>query len=247
MRTILRLGTSDDENDRVPASERTAAVAERTFAALTGQPAVTISKRMWPTASFPGLLKRWLDETEPDVVLLWVAAYWVTYRSVPLKLQRRLGTAGGRLAGAGQAAADVRWLSESRPFHFGRRWLLRTVGGEANFTVDEVADVVEQCARTVLAKEGTVLVVRGPQNALSADTSPKAIARAERTRVALHRRVRAICERLHVEYIGQDEPYETAADRGLFLGDLVHGTAAMHRQRGEEEGKALAAAWLRER
>ena len=75
----------------------------------------------------------------------------------------------------------------------------------------------------------------------------RAGARAERTRVALHRRVRAICERLHVEYIGQDEPYETAADRGLFLGDLVHGTAAMHRQRGEEEGKALAAAWLRER
>lgn len=247
MAVILRLTNSDDFNERVPEGERSPAVAERVFTSESGEPARTVSKLMWPTPSFPDHLERWLEETRPDVVMLRLAAYWVTFRSVPLRLKRRLGRVGEALSDVGAASARVPWMAETRPYHAMRRALLRSIGGDANFTVDEVTGVLEACARRVLAREGTVLVVRGPQNALSADTSRKALARAEARRFELHRRARDVCERLHVEYIGQDQPYPVSDDRDRFFGDLVHATVVTHRIRGEEEGRAMAAAWKRER
>ncbi|MCC6387351.1 MAG: hypothetical protein IT302_08220 [Dehalococcoidia bacterium] len=247
MAVILRLTNSDDFNERVPEAERATVVAERVFTAETGEAAHTVSKVMWPTPPFPVHLDRWLDETKPDVVVIRLAAYWVTFRSVPLRLKRRIGRVGEALSDVGTASARVHWLAESPPYHLARRALLRTIGGDANFTVDEVMAVLEASARRVLAREGTVLVVRGPQNALSADVSPKALAWAEARRFEFHRRARDLCERLHVEYIGRDEPYATGDDPAVFFGDLVHATALMHRVRGEEEGMAMAAAWKRER
>jgi len=244
---ILRLTNSDDFNERVPEGERAQAVAERVFAAETGVAATTVSKVMWPTPAFPTHLDRWLDESKPDLVMLRIAAYWVTFRSVPLRLKRRTGRVGKALSDIGTASARVRWLAETPPYHGIRRALLRTIGGDANFTVDEVVSVVEASARRVLAREGTVLVVRGPQNALSADMSPRALAWAEARRLQLHRRTRELCERLHVEYIGRDEPYSKGDDPAVFFGDLVHATVMTHRSRGEEEGLAMAAAWKRER
>lgn len=246
MVVILRLTNSDDFNERVPEASRSPQVAERVFKELTGEPATTISKQMWPTAPFPNLLERWLEELQPDLVVLRLAGYWVTFRSVPLRLKRRLGPLGSKLADAGVATTRVRWLAESRPYHAARRLMLRSLGGEANFSVEQVVAITDACARRVLAREHPVLVVRGPQNALSADTSKRSLAWAEARRVELHRRARALCQQFHVEYIGQDEPYAVADDPSLFFGDLVHATVETHRLRGEEEGRAMAAAWLRE-
>ena len=152
MTVILRLTNSDDFNERVPEGERAQAVAERVFAAETGVAATTVSKVMWPTPAFPTHLDRWLDESKPDLVMLRIAAYWVTFRSVPLRLKRRTGRVGKALSDIGTASARVRWLAETPPYHGIRRALLRPIGGDANFTVDEVVSVVEASARRVLAR-----------------------------------------------------------------------------------------------
>lgn len=244
--TILRLTSSDDFNERIPPKLRSAAVAESAFTALTGEPARTVVRRIWPTPGLPALLEKWMAEHQPDVVILRAASYWVTFESVPLRLRRWLGPLGGPLAAAGDRASRHPWLATNPAFHAGRRLLLRTIGGDTTFTVPGTLDVLDACLRRILAHEGVTLVVRGPQNAVTADPSPKSIARAERRRQQLHAGLRALCERRHLAYLGFDRPVATMGESGLFDADRLHSSEDLHRLRGEDEGRLMAEAWLRD-
>lgn len=243
---LLRLTNSDDFNERIAAPERAPQIAAAEFQDLTGELMTVEQRSVWPSPRLPGLLATWLEDSQPDIVLLRCAAYWVTFRSVPLRVRRLLGPAGKPLVAVGNRSSQVHWLAESGGYRLARKALLRTFGGDTNFAVAEVIDVIEACIRRVLALEGPLLIVRGPQAAVSADTSQRSRAWAERRRGELDSALRSVCEKYHVDYICPPAPQAGAEDDRFYFRDLVHATADLHRIRGREEGQAMARAWIRE-
>jgi len=240
---VLKLGTSDDLTAAIPEEDRAYRVTQRFLGDATGLPVEVISRVIWPGPKLPGLIDQWLDRYEPDLVLLVVNPYWMTFESVPLRLQRRLGWAGKAAGDMGTRAAGVPWLAYNPVFRAGRRFALKTIGGDVHFEPAEVVAVVEQCARRVLRREGIGLVLRGPRNALTYHNDAAGRARGERRRRETHIALARLAMELHAGYVGSDSPALAFDDANAFRGDFVHTTTREHRERGLIEGRALLDAW----
>lgn len=93
---------------------------------------------IWPDERLPALVERWVDEFQPDLVLFVVNPFWMSYKSTPLRLQRRFGTIGRLLGKAGIAAAEVPWLAYTPPFKLARRAALGVLGGDYYFEPHEI-------------------------------------------------------------------------------------------------------------
>ena len=240
---VLKLGTSDDVAAAIPEVDRAYRVTERFLSHATALPVEVTSRVIWPGPKLPGLIDQWLDRYEPDLVLLVVNPYWMTFESVPLRLQRRLGWAGKAAGGLGTKAAGVSWLAHNPVFRAGRRLTLKTIGGDVHFEPAEVVAVVEQCARRIVRREGIGLVVRGPRNALTYHNDAAGRARGERRRLETHIALARLANELHAGYVGSESPAIASDDADAFGGDFVHTTTREHRERGLIEGRALLDAW----
>ena len=130
---ILRLGTSDSILPLVDEGDRDVRIIEQAMAAEAGEPVETIAREIWPEPGLPGIIQRWLERFEPDMVSFKVSSYWFTYSSVPLRMRRlsRLGPVGPAIAAAGLKAAARPSVGNSGPFELARRGLRRTLGGAA--------------------------------------------------------------------------------------------------------------------
>ncbi len=126
---VLWLDNSDDTNELVPEEERAPAVASRIIEERTGQTPELRVRPLWPSAAMPELAASWAEEFAPEMVCLRVGSYSYSYRSVPLRLERRLGFVGKPMARLGGSAASSRAVGERRIFHAFLELALRTVEG----------------------------------------------------------------------------------------------------------------------
>lgn len=240
---VLKLCTSDETAGDIPDSQRAYSVAERFIAAATGEPVQTTLRPIWPDDGLPDLIDRWLDRYEPDMVLFVVSPFWMTFESTPLKLQRKFGRLGTAVGGAGARVGGYSRISGTKPMQWLRRGAVAAIGGEYYFTPSYISELVERCGRRVLAREDVELVVRGPLEALGHHGTAATLRRAHARRNECERRLIEVCARLHAPYVTRAAPQSDDVNRANFGGDFVHTNVDAHRERGELEGRALAAAW----
>ncbi|MBI5949746.1 MAG: hypothetical protein HY875_16530 [Chloroflexi bacterium] len=240
---VLRLGNSEDVREDIPLEKRAYAIAARRLEEACGEPVETVPRVIWPEPELPDLVREWLDRYEPDIVFLKVTWYWWGYESVPRRIERKLGRVGKPVAQASLKAADISWLSTTRPFKFGRRLAHRLIGGDPQFRPEQVISVMEATIRAILAKEGVGLVVkatgggRAPEGAL-ADYFDAFVKRRELVEGSIKR----FCEGLGVVYIAHEKPV-IPNDPELKRGDGIHRGTAGHMSMGDHEGGGLVQAW----
>lgn len=85
---VLRLGISDDAFGNLKDEERSWHIAGEALAERIGEPVETILKRSWPDERMAARVERWIEDEQPGVVLFCAAAFWVSYPSAPLLVQR---------------------------------------------------------------------------------------------------------------------------------------------------------------
>src|SRR5437762_14075309 len=96
---VLKLCTSDEFAGDLPDSARAYRIAENVIREKTGEGVETTLKAIWPDRALPGIVEGWLDRYSTDLVLLVVSGYWMTFESVPLRLEHRLGRSEERREG----------------------------------------------------------------------------------------------------------------------------------------------------
>lgn len=244
---ILRMGTSEDAAGRIAEGELSYKLVEQALSEALGEPVETIVRRAWPDPRLPGKFEEFLERYEPDLVFFKVPAYWVTYESVPLRMERLLGKLGTPVKDAGLKAAGTPWLAENFAFRALRRLANNTIGGATHFTPDQVAEVVTDCMRIALRREGTVVALRGPLSFADTATSAKVRKRQESRRLALHRACKELAARLHIDYLGSDAPVYLVEGTEVLLGDRLHHNQAGQRQAADQEVEFLMRAWERQR
>ncbi len=237
---LLRLTSSDDFLP-APPEALSHAIASRRFTEITGEPVDVTLKRFWPTPGFDAALPRWLDEVDPGFVFFIVPSYPVCYESVPLRMERRLGRAGRFLNSGAQHTASS-WIGRTAAFHAGRRLANRTIGGDPLVTVPEYMGYVGRAVRAILAREGVILVMRGPRTPFGVETAAAKI-RSESRRQHLNRELTALCERSHIPLRIYQEPPVPAEDLAFVLADRVHLNDAERLRCGLDEGELMASAW----
>jgi hypothetical protein len=220
---VLRFGSSNDTVPQFVAGEPREAVIQRELEQQLGEPVIVVTKRVWPSGRFPGLVARWIEEEGPDVVTIPVLGYWFNFESVPLKLQRRLGRLGIALGNTGKRAADIPWLAHNPVFRLVRQLAQRTVGGSTYFTCDEVIDCIGACVREVAQREGIVLIVQGPYGGQGlAGSHRKALAREESRRQIVNAGLREVCARHHVKFVEHRTNRREMGTDFSTIGDRLH-------------------------
>ncbi len=240
---ILRVATSNDLQSHIPEELRAHRLIERALTEATGESVETILKAFWPDHRLLPALERWLERDQPDLVYIVVPTFTFGYESVPLRLERALGPVGRVVGGWGRKSADMPWLATNPVYRAGRQLLLATIGGATYFTTEEVIESVEQCLRLVLKHERAAPILRGPYSESVYDTRRSAKLRRERRRRHVHRALREICERLHVQYLGRDDAMD--ADLSGIGRDRLHRNQEGHRRTAAEETAVMLEAWSR--
>ncbi|MEX0782092.1 MAG: hypothetical protein WD557_05535 [Dehalococcoidia bacterium] len=243
---VLRLSNSDDFAGDLPPEARAWHIAGEVLAAAVGAPVETTTRVVWPYPSLPDLVDRWLERYDPDLVFLKVNWYWYGYESVPLRLRRRIPLLGKPLAAAGDGATKISWMSRTRAFKASRDLANRVIGGDANFTGDEVIERMEAVIRRIVARENIILVVKGTGGGRDAIGSlGPYYERFKPKREYVEGTIEAFCRELGVHYTGIGR-VRTREESDLDRGDGVHkGTHGLNRV-GLSEGEAMAAAWRAE-
>lgn len=219
---VLRFGTSND-TAKFSTGESRESIIQRELERELGEPVVIVTKPMWPSDRFPGLLARWIDEEQPELVTLPVQGYWFNFESVPLKLQRRFGRAGVAAGSAGQRVADVRWVAHTAVFRAARNASRRAFGGATHFTCDEVVECLNACIREVTRHEGIGLVIQGPYGGQGlAGSHRAALQREESRRQRVNAALREICDRQHVRFIEHKQNRREAGTAFSTIGDALH-------------------------
>lgn len=245
---VLRLSNSDDLNEAVPPDERVGNVAGRTMSEEIGQPVETITRAIWATDDLPDRIERWLDQYQPDFVFMKVNWYWYGYESVPLRVERLLGRRLGRpLARLGIRAAESPTVGSSKVFKHLRRYAHRFIGGDSPFTTDHVISVMDASIRRIVAREHTVLLVKGTGGRRAGRGDPAtwyfadALARKVDT---VEGAIRRRCDELHVAWVDTETQGRIAQkDRDLARGDGIHRGLKGHQILGMTEGRSMAKAW----
>lgn len=232
---ILRLTNSDDMNETIPPALRASALAEKLIERRIGEPIETIARVIWPDPELPDIVESWLDRYQPDCVFMRTASYWVTYESVPLRLQRRAYRGTGWLARLGGAAGANSRLASTAPFRVTRRAAVRMIGGDVYFTPEGAAATVAATLRKVVARESLVAVVRGPFNPHNSSGTEAGLARSNTRNARFDSLVGSICGELHVPYL----PVRHLAEAGMQGGDEVHLNRKAQRMIAEAEAGAI--------
>lgn len=246
---VLRLCDSDDFDEAIAVESRVWSVAQRVMEAELVTDVETVPRLIWPTVDLPDRVERWLDEYQPDFVLLKVNWYWYGYESVPLRMERLLGRrVGGMVAKAGLRAADSPRVGRTRVFKRLRRFAHGVIGGDSPFTTAEVIEVMEAVMRRVIARENVVLLVKGIGRAGNRDDPATGYysERFGRKVTTVQGSLRRLCEELHVAWIDPTTSGSTGfRDPDQEQGDGIHRGEWGYRKVGEREGLAMAEEWKR--
>jgi hypothetical protein len=231
---ILLLGSSNDAGQWFKEGRKRHEIAADMLAAELGEPVDVIVKGIWPTAGLLAKVEGWIAEYEPDLIYLSAVAYWFLYPSVPLRVKRLLGRFGPGVAGAGfRVAESPRW-GHNAVFRGTRRLLQKTIGGDTNFTPDEVIERFGECIRVAARAEGVILVVSGPQSRADHSTSKRSRARNEIKRRYVDSSLEDICRQAHITYEGSESwTFERPEYQGNRVGDGLHGNAKHHERVAE--------------
>jgi hypothetical protein len=240
---VLRVGTSNDFIAHIPQEQRGWAVASGILAQASGEPVETVLKRSWPTAAFAPAVARWMEEEEPDLVVLSVNNFWFGHESTALWFERKLGRAGQRVTKASLKVGKSRLLSDNRWGQRVNRTLLRVLPGATHFTIPQVAEAMENAIRKVLTHEGTPLLVRGHDSYVKLPMADERYNRRNRARnEAMSARMRAVCDRLHVPYF--ERPLMEWDEVQVLVGEAGwHHSVEGERLTGVFDGEAMVAVW----
>jgi hypothetical protein len=240
---ILRLTNSTDLHPAVPEEKRAFKLSERMLADASGEEVETILKTIWPSPGLPDAVSSWMERYRPEMAVVVVGGLWYTYDSTLWKLRRKYRRFGAGAAPAVRITFN-KSIAHTRPYRMARRMLMRTVGAEPFFTPDEVVECMEATVRRILAHEPLGVVVRvGP--ALPFDATPGNQRECERRWHEVNERLKEFCERVHVAHIAREQPVTWQGVKQWYLPDHLHFGEEEHARRGEEEGRALVAAWER--
>lgn len=238
---VLRLTNSSDFAPGVPAALGSAAIAEEAVVRATGEQVETVMRVFWPSPALPGIVERWLARYEPDVVFIRASSFWVSYESVPLRVQRLFGPAGRWSGSLALRVGGHPRVAANPAVRVVRQFAARTLGGDPYFSPEEAAGHVESLLRAALSRESAVVVVRGPGHTFDSSGTVRGFERARRRTDELDERLRELCAKLHVSYV----PVRDVVDQPEYLlGDGIHENAAGQRVFGELEGEAIARSWL---
>ncbi len=241
---ILRLGSSNDRQDDVPAEFLSFKVVESALAAASSEPVDTVLRGIWPSAELPGLIDGWMERYQPDLVYFRVNPFWYSYESTPLRLRRKLGPVGGAVSRVGLRAGQSPRLARRRLFRIGRDLALRTIGGDAHFTPDQVLETAEACVSRILRHEGVGLVVVGMLGRrLVINDSETGERRRQARRLDVHQRLQELCAARHVRYLGWVEAEAPDTAGPDFAADRLHRNTQGQQAIGAIEAEAMLAAW----
>lgn len=244
---LLLIGNSNDVVQWAGTGESTEDALRRLLSEEFHEPAEVTVKSIWPAATFPATLQKWLDRYQPDVVYLNVVGFWFLYESVPLRLERLGGRFGRKLGEAGLKAAGNPALSHNLPFRLLRNLAQRTIGGDTNFTPQQVVDCVSECVRNVVRREGTLLVVSGPGGRNKHAVTRRRQQRDEKRRLWVDRALQTLCEQLHVQYEREAAPlWQTGEWKDKHIGDGLHFNSEAKFSRAEKISASVREAWLAE-
>lgn len=238
---ILRIATSNDDQTPVPEGQRAWKIAETMLAQAVGEPVETVLRRGWPNEKFPGRLEAWIEELEPDFVLIQVNNYWYGHESIPLWFDRRLGRAGRSLGSAGAKLGKWSWVADNRWAQLAIRRAPDFLPYATHFSIAEVASCMELALRKVLAHEGVILLVRGNEDWPIPTASGRFNRRNHTRNLAMSAAMKDVCDRLRVPYA--QRPSLTASEITTLNGAGFHSTADEQRKAGEFDGAAMIAAW----
>jgi hypothetical protein len=238
---ILRLTNSNDMLADLPPEQMGAAIAEQVVRERTGEPVETVTRVVWPSSALPGILEGWLDRYQPDVVFLRAPAYWVSYESVPLRLQRRLGPLGKWPGELGLKIGGNPRFAASRAGRAARKLMMRTIGGDTYFTAEQATSHVAAVFRAVIARESIVPAILGPGHPVDSSATSKGHERATRRVDEFDARLRAVCETLHIAFATARNVDHADS---LLRADELHEGPEGQRLYGELEGHVIADAWL---
>ncbi|MBI5948479.1 MAG: hypothetical protein HY875_10095 [Chloroflexi bacterium] len=242
---VLRLGNSNEFSDGVPEEDRAAAVAERILAEGTGLEVQTVRKKIWPTDRLPGLVDEWMDEYQPDLVYLKLNVFWWTHESVPLRIERRVPLVGKYIARAGWKAQDTPVVATSTPGRSLRQVIERRIGGDTYYKPGEVVACMETVIRRIIAHEHAGLLVSGPAGQRPRpELTAAQLDRRNRRTSEVHRPIKALCDDLHVTYVGRDGPRPPdELERSPRGPDGFHSGVEGNHRMGKKQGEALLALW----
>lgn len=244
---VLILGNSNDTKDFVPDEAKRHRHLRDMLAAEFGEPVEVVVRQVWPNDRMVDWVLAGVDEHDPDMVYVKVVNFAYSYESTPLRVKRIFRRVGGEAVGdAGLRVAGSRRWSHNALFRWVRRAGQATIGGDTHFTPEDVAARFETLIRALLRREGMLVVVKAPTGKSKSGTARQR-ARKEARRQVVHRRLKALCQQLHVQYIGSDEPLYLTRKRpkGTRAGDGLHANEAGHRISAGEHFEHIRDAWRR--
>jgi hypothetical protein len=238
---VLRLGSSIDLVGETPIEERAAAIAARMLAGASGEEVETVLKIPKPDGALPGVMERWLNEVNPDLVCFVISSHWCEAENIAERM-RDFGRVGNWI-GARLRGASRRYTPDTNALARGAREIaLLAVPGKPPFQPDEAASAIEDSLRRIVRREHVGVVVAGSPYSPALDGGRRAQERARRRREAFFMRLRDACERLHVAYTLPPHASD-AFTRSIRTSDGLHFTPAMHRRMGEIQGALMVSAW----
>ncbi|MBI2767328.1 MAG: hypothetical protein HYX53_15635 [Chloroflexi bacterium] len=242
---LLLLGNSNDMGDWTDGAPRRNDILRERLAEALGEPVEIVARSLWPTPRMPQVLKRWVDDTEPDMVYINVTSFTFSYESLPLRFRRIFGRLGPAAGEAGKRFAESKRWSHNAIFRTLRSWGQATIGGDTNFTCEQVIASVSEAIRVVYRKEHTVLMVKGPFGRSKTGITRREHLRKEKKRLQVHLALESLCAQLRVRYIGRETPEwrEMSRPRELQAGDGLHLNAKGHAYMADELFDSIHAAW----
>lgn len=241
---VLRLATSADTWPGLPEEERTPAILASMFEQATGEPLDLVLRVLYPSPSAPTLLAKWVEEVQPDAVLILVNPFWFAYESAPLRL-RRGGGPVGRFAGrVARNAGRKKWIARQPLFHKARELAQRSLGTAYHYEPEDVVAAVETWLHVIFRHEAIVPMVLGPNFCFPYDPDQRRAERGEARRLEVNAGLRKLCAGLHVLCFAPG-PYgpDTPIGREYVQADLMHPTAALNRWSAEKQAPLHIAAW----
>ncbi len=237
---ILRIGTSNDDQTPVPEAQRGWKIAEQMLAEATGEPVETVLRRGWPNSKFGDRLEAWMEELQPDFVVIQVNNYWYGHESIPLWLHRRLGRVGDSVGSVGAKVGRWSWVADNRVAQLVNRRAPDVLPYATHFSVAEVASGMESALRRVLTHEGVLLLVRGNEDWHIPTASARFNRRNRARNAAMSAAMREVCERLRVPYAqrpSNPEEVRTVNNAGF------HSAPEEQQNAGAFDGESMIAAW----
>ncbi len=206
----------------------------RALEKFINEPVDLVGRPLWPNPGTHKVVRKWMDEFQPELVTFYVSSFWFLYESTPVRVERKFGTAGRFVSQQSQRVAATPWLAHNKAFQWGRKQTQRVVGGSAWFEPDEVIARSIEIIREVIQDEGAYLVVIGPAGGKNWATDEEHLERIVARRNTVDSALASFCKNHHIEYVSvADQEAMSQPGRVSLQGDELHLDKEGHRQVAE--------------